>query len=117
MCCSLFAYDDWLEESFNLQIDIQFHTIVKNIRVRKMLTSKVFVFIFSGQDLPVKMDSPRITTTAKGDGLIMTYKKSSYRFQCDSSDSCSFEKDGDDLKISRKEHVLLAVPATFVEDC
>ena len=64
---------------------------------------------------------PKITTTAKGDGLIMTYRKSIYRFKCVSSDSCFFEKDefkdDEELKIDRLLHVLLTVPASLVEDC
>ena len=84
------------------------------------MKSKVFSFSFSfsGQDLPVYMyNGPRMTTTGKGDGLIMTYNKGIYRFKCVSSESCFFEKYGDDLKIYRDRHILLTVPASLVEDC
>ena len=63
------------------------------------------------------MNGPRITTTANGDELIMTYEKSIYRFKCVSSNSCFFEKNDDKLKIEREDHVLLTVPASLVEDC
>ena len=63
------------------------------------------------------MNQPRMTTTGKGDGLIMTYKKGLYRFKCDSPESCFFEKDDDELKIERRAHILLTVPKTLVEDC
>ena len=62
-------------------------------------------------------EGPRMTTTATGDGLIMTYRKGIYRFKCTSSDSCFFEKDDEELKIDRRFHVLLTVPASLVEDC
>ena len=90
----------------------------KNIWVTKILLAKVFAFLFSGQNLPVWMGSgPRMTTTGKGDGLIMTYNKGIYRFKCVSSESCFFEKDDDDLKIERRGHILLTVPKTLMEDC
>ena len=60
---------------------------------------------------------PRMTTTGKGDGLIMTYKTGIYRFKCDSSESCFFEKDDVELKIERRWHILLSVPKTLIEDC
>merc|ERR1712179_297807 len=69
------------------------------------------------KDLPVKMMGPRITTTAKGDDLITTFEKSIYRFYCVSSNSCFFVNDGNELKISRRQHLLLTVPAALVEDC
>ena len=81
------------------------------------MTAKVFAFLFSGQDLPVSMYEPRMTTTGKGDGLIMTYNKGIYRFKCVSSESCFFEKDDVDLKIERREHILLSVPKSLMEDC
>ena len=82
------------------------------------MTAKVFAFLFSGQNLPDGMNpGPRMTTTGKGDGLIMTYKTGIYRFKCDSSESCFFEKDDVDLKIERILHILLTVPKTLVEDC
>ena len=59
----------------------------------------------------------RMTTTATGDGLIMTYKKGIYRFKCVSSDSCFFEKDDDELQIDRYLHILITVPSSLVDDC
>ena len=58
-----------------------------------------------------------MTTTVKGDGLIMTWSKSIYRFKCVSSDSCLFEKDDDELQIHRLWHNLLTVPTSLLEDC
>ena len=59
----------------------------------------------------------RMTTTATGDGLIMTYNKGIFRFKCVSSDSCFFEKDDNELQVKRNNHVLLTVPSSLVEDC
>ena len=82
------------------------------------LITEVFSLLFLGHALPYSsvLSVPRIATTAKGDGLIMTYEKSIYSFKCVSSDSCFFQKDGD-LKINRTWHILLTVPASLVEDC
>ena len=62
-------------------------------------------------------EGPRMTTTATGNGLIMTYREGIYRFKCASSDSCFFEKDDHDLIIEKQAHILITVPATLVEDC
>ena len=77
----------------------------------------MFVFSFSGHRLPVSMVGARMTTTATGDGLLMTYEKGMYRFKCTSSNSCFFEKYDNELEISREWHILLSVPASLVEDC
>ena len=82
-----------------------------------MESTEIFAHLFSGQDLPDPLRGPAMTTTAKGDGLIMTNRKGIYRFKCVSSDSCFFEKDEEELKISRYWHILLSVPAALVEDC
>ena len=60
---------------------------------------------------------PKMTKTAQGDGLIIMFNKGIYRFKCVSSESCFFEKDDNELKIRRAEHILLSVPASLVEDC
>ena len=82
-----------------------------------MESSEIFAHLFSGQDLPDPLRGPAMTTTAKGDGLIMTRGTGIYRFKCVSSDSCFFEKDYNKLQISRELHILLMVPAALVEDC
>ena len=90
---------------------------MKSIRTTKILTTKSICIFFSGQDLPVSMNGPRITTSGKVDHMIMTFNKGIYHFKCVSSDSCFFEKEADELKISRSFHILLSVPAALVEDC
>ena len=82
-----------------------------------MELSELFAHLFSGQDLPDPLRGPAMTTTAKGDGLIMTNRKGIYRFKCVSSESCFFEKDDNQLKVHRSGHGLLTVPATLVEEC
>ena len=84
----------------------------------KILTTKIFALLFSGGDLDFEMwGGPSMTTTATGDGLIMTYMKGIYRFTCVSRKKCFFEKDKTKLQIWRKKHNLLTVPASLVEDC
>ena len=79
--------------------------------------TKAFVFLFSGKELPVEMNGPRITTTGKGDGLIMTHNKAIYQFICDSKNSCYFVKEDNELQIGRQNHVFLSVPTSLVKDC
>ena len=84
----------------------------------KVLTTKVFELLFSGKELPDNVwGGSSMTTTAEGDGLIMTYGQAIYRFKCVSSDSCFFEIDEHKLRIYRDHHILLTVPASLVEDC
>ena len=83
----------------------------------KVESSEIFAHLFSGQDLPDPLRGPAMTTTAKGDGLIMTNRKGIYRFKCVSSESCFFEKDDNELHIDRIYHHLLTVPTSLVEDC
>ena len=82
-----------------------------------MESSEIFAHLFSGKDLPDPLRGPAMTTTAKGDGLIMTNRKGIYRFKCVSSESCFFEKDDNELHINRIYHHLLTVPTSLVEDC
>ena len=84
---------------------------------KKVELSEIFAHLFSGQDLPDPLRGPAMTTTAKGDGLIMTNRKGIYRFKCVSSESCFFEKDDNELHIDRIYHHLLTVPTSLVEDC
>ena len=79
--------------------------------------TKAFVFLFSGKELPVEMDGPRITATRKGDGLIMTYERGIYKFRCDSANSCYFAKERNELQIERSYHVLLTVPTSLIKNC
>ena len=58
-----------------------------------------------------------MTTTAKGDGLILSNLKKIYRFKCVSSDSCFFEEDGNEPQINRIYHNFLTVPTSLVKDC
>ena len=109
-CCSLKKRSTCKVSNFRS------HVNMKNIRTTRILTTKVFAS-FSGQDLPVSMIGPRITTSGKVDHMIMTFNKGIYHFKCVSSDSCFFEKEADELKISRSFHILLSVPAALVEDC
>ena len=79
--------------------------------------TKAFVFFFSGKELSVAMDGPRITATGKGDGLIMTYKRGIYKFRCDSTNSCYFEKEDNELQIERDTHIFMTVPTSLVKEC
>ena len=71
----------------------------------------------TGQDFPKSLLGPRMTTTADNFGLLMTNGKSIYSFKCQSSDSCRWRKKKNELKVSRREHVLMSVPASLVKNC
>ena len=59
----------------------------------------------------------KITTTADGKGLLMTYKKGVYDFHCTSANECHWKKKNYELQISRQNHLFLTVPSSLVEDC
>ena len=59
----------------------------------------------------------RITTTADGKGLLMTYIKGVYDFHCTSANECYWQKKNYELQISRQNHIFLTVPSSLVEDC
>lgn len=59
----------------------------------------------------------RMTSTEDGRGLIMTYFKKIYKFNCDSANDCYFVQDVNELQILRIHHILLKVPASLVNDC
>ena len=59
----------------------------------------------------------KITTTADGKGLLMTYNKGIYDFQCTSANNCFWTKKDYELQISRAYHLFLTVPSSLLEDC
>ena len=75
------------------------------------------MFYFPAENLPYRMVGPKITTTADGKGLLMSYGRSLYSFSCQSMSRCSWDTNQIELKISRSEHVMMRVPASMVENC
>jgi len=74
--------------------------------------------IFSGEDLPVSMDEgPRMTHTNNKKGLLMTYERGIYSFQCRSSNDCYWKKESYELETVRRYHVMIMVPSSLVENC
>ena len=59
----------------------------------------------------------KMSTTAQGDGLIMTYGKGVYSFKCTSEIKCKWSKESFGLQISRQDHAMLPVPMSFLENC
>ena len=85
-------------------------------------------FLFLGKNLPIddmgsdSNDDPvlagaKITTTADGKGLLMTYNKGVYGFHFNSTNDCYWTKKDYELQISRRDHLFLTVPSSLVEDC
>ena len=60
---------------------------------------------------------PKVATTSQGDGLIMTYLKDVYSFNCTSETSCKWSKEPYSLQISRTAHEMLPVSTSFLENC
>ena len=69
------------------------------------------------EDLPIRMDEPKMANTQRKKELLMTYENGIYSFNCRSSDDCFWEKKSFKLKISRTAHVMMEVPASLVENC
>jgi len=69
------------------------------------------------EDLPVRMHEPQMTHTTNKKGLLMTYRKGIYSFQCRSSNDCYWTKESYELETVRRYHVMIMVPSSLVENC
>ena len=88
----------------------------------ELVSIKVASFFILGKDLPIHnlvafVGGAKITTTADGKGLLMTYVKGVYGFECTSANDCYWTKKNYELQISRQAHLFLTVPSSLVEDC
>ena len=70
-----------------------------------------------GEELPIRMNGPKMANTQSKKELLMTYENGIYSFNCRSSDDCFWEKKSFKLKISRTAHVMMEVPASLVDNC
>jgi len=62
--------------------------------------------------------SPIIIPTTDGKGLLMSYYKDVYKWQCESAESCFWTyEESYKPEIARKGIVFLSVPSSLVEDC
>merc|ERR1712008_630623 len=72
----------------------------------------------STEPLPIAMlGGLKMATTSQGDGLIMTYGKGVYTFNCTSETSCKWSKEHYSLQIRRMHHAMLPVYMSFLENC
>merc|ERR1711971_1390193 len=70
------------------------------------------------EDLTVRMNQgPRMTHTTNKKGLLMTYERGIYSFDCRSSNDCYWTKESYELETSRRAHVMIMVPPSLVENC
>jgi len=69
------------------------------------------------QDLPTRMFGSRMTPTADGKGLLLSYLNSVYSFVCQSETSCMFAPTEIQLQIERKNHLMLQVPSSLLSEC
>ena len=77
-----------------------------------------YFFLFQAEPLLIEMrNGAKMSTTAQGEGLIMTYGKGVYSFKCTSEISCKWSKESFNLQISRQDHAMLPVPMSFLENC
>lgn len=77
-----------------------------------------YLFLFQAEPLLTEMrNGAKMSRTAQGDGLIMTYGKGVYSFKCTSEISCKWSKESFNLQISRQDHAMLPSPMSFLENC
>jgi len=69
------------------------------------------------ENLPVQMWRPRMITTKNENQLLMIHNEGIYSFNCRSSNDCYWEKKTSELQICRRDHVMMKVPASMVENC
>jgi len=69
------------------------------------------------QDLPTGMYEPRMTPTADGKGLLLSFEHSIYSFICQSETSCWFTTTDIQLKIRRRSHLMFTVPTSLLSEC
>ena len=58
-----------------------------------------------------------MTTTGNGKGLLMTYENEIYSFNCDSQTTCFWIQEEIELKKYRRDHLMITVPASLVDNC
>ena len=77
-----------------------------------------YFFLFQAEPLPIAMlGGLKMATTSQGDGLIMTFGKGVYTFNCTSETSCKWSKEHYSLQIRRMHHAMLPVYMSFLENC
>ena len=63
------------------------------------------------------MYASKMTPTADGKGLLLSQDNSIFSFNCVSETNCAWTKTDIQLKIKRRYHVMLTVPAALVDQC
>ena len=58
-----------------------------------------------------------MTSNESNNGLIMTYGKGVYRFDCTTEMSCEWTKENYELEILRSQHVMIKVPISVLGNC
>ena len=69
-------------------------------------------FPFSVGDVPLTYYGPRMSPTASGDNVILTFENSIYTLEATNS-TYQWMKKKEQLSISRRHHVQLTVPSTL----
>ena len=77
----------------------------------------LIILFITGKELPIEMWGPKMTPTADGKGLLMTYEKGVYGFHCTSANDCYWTKKDYELQISGISHLFMTLPSSLVEDC
>ena len=89
------------------------HIYIQNCQRKDFLN----ILFITGKELPIEKFGSRMTPMADGKGLLMTYEKGVYSFQCTSANDCYWTKKDYELQIYRRSHLFLTVPSSLVEDC
>ena len=103
------------------RIQIQYTFKLVPLLLQKNVNFNLFIQFTNfptGKKLPVAMKySSKMTTTANGRGLIISYEQGIYSFECKSQQNCFWTKEEIELQISRRSHMMITVPSTLVDNC
>ena len=58
-----------------------------------------------------------MSPTPDGKGLHMTYEENVFSFHCQSKTQCNWVKERYELQISRRNHIMMNVPSSLLENC
>ena len=73
---------------------------------------------FLGHDLPYGVSSgAAMNQNPDGKGLHLTYDKNVFSFICQSKTQCYWVKERFELQISRRNHMMINVPSSLLDNC
>jgi len=69
-------------------------------------------------DFPYDLyESPQMTPTQNGDGVLLTHRENIFKLDCTNTTSCLWKKEPNSLQIVRINHLMFTVPSKLLENC